>query len=121
MNSGNYILDKDGNPVPEPDVMKWARWFGETERHVAMTEIRGCRISTVFLGIDHRFLGDGPPILWETMVFGGEFDQLQERYSSLEDAKRGHDAIVGKVTRHYLPTVPAREMPPLTSYRKKRR
>lgn len=28
-------------------------------------------VSTVFLAIDHRFMGDGPPILFESMVFDG--------------------------------------------------
>jgi hypothetical protein len=31
-------------------------------------------ISTVFLGLDHRHFGDGPPLLFETMVFGGSRD-----------------------------------------------
>lgn len=26
-------------------------------------------VSTVFLGLDHSWVIDGPPILWETMVF----------------------------------------------------
>jgi hypothetical protein len=43
----------------------------------------------VFLGTDHSF-GDGPPLLWETMIFGGKHDEFQERYSNLADAKAGH-------------------------------
>lgn len=103
-----YVLDDQGNPVPEPDVLKWGRFFEKMQRHVALTEIQGARISTVFLGVDHSF-GGGPPVLWETMVFGGKFDSEQERYSSLADAKRGHDAMVGKITRDCLPTIPFRD------------
>ena len=106
--SDKYVLDASGNAIAEPDPVKWARWFERCERHVALTRIGDARISTVFLGLDHSF-GSGPPLLWETMVFGGKFDGEQERYSTFEDASRGHDAMVGKITRDRLPTVPAKE------------
>ncbi len=53
-------------------------------------------MSTVFLGIDHRFggMGDGPPLVFETMVFDGPgagSDALfQHRWSTFEEALRGH-------------------------------
>lgn len=62
--------------------------------HVADERVRDWRVSTVFLGIDMRPIGDGPPILWETMIFGGTLDGEQWRYSSREQAERGHQAIV---------------------------
>jgi hypothetical protein len=46
-------------------------------------------VSTVFLALDHSF-GDGPPVLWETMVFGGPADMDQQRYTSREAAEAGH-------------------------------
>jgi hypothetical protein len=46
-------------------------------------------VSTVFLGIDHNF-GNGPPLLFETMVFGGEYDGYCKRYSTWEEAEGGH-------------------------------
>lgn len=51
------------------------------------------RVSTVFLGIDHNW-GRGPPVLWETMIFGGPHDEFQERYSSHESAVAGHARAV---------------------------
>lgn len=48
-------------------------------------------VSTVFLGINHNFLGEGRPILFETMVFGGEHDQEQERYCTEQEALAGHE------------------------------
>jgi hypothetical protein len=102
--NGQYILDAEGNPQPEPDPIKWAKWCGKAERHVAITEIGHTTISTVFLGLDHNW-GEGPPLLWETLVFGGKFDGEMERWSTLEDAKNGHNAMVGKVTRDALPRV----------------
>ena len=68
-----YILDASGEPVPEPDLIKWGHWF-EDPRHriVARDQLGPLTVSTVFLGVDHNFLPDGPPILWETMVFDAD-------------------------------------------------
>ncbi len=38
-------------------------------------------ISTLWLGINHNY-GDGPPLIFETMVFGGEHDEEMMRYAS---------------------------------------
>lgn len=53
-------------------------------------------MSTVFLGIDHAF-GDGPPLLYETLVFCGALDDEMERSSTREDAIAGHHAMVERV------------------------
>ena len=53
-------------------------------------------VSTVFLGIDHNF-GEGKPLLFETMVFGGKLDEETERYSTWEEAVEGHNHMVEKV------------------------
>lgn len=51
-------------------------------------------VSTVFLVIDHNFGDRGPPVLFETMIFGGEHDGTQYRYTNVEDAKKGHKKAV---------------------------
>jgi hypothetical protein len=60
----------------------------------------GYWVSTVWLGLDHRF-GDGLPLIFETMVFPakdgavtswGELDS--NRYSTEEEAVAGHNAMV---------------------------
>ena len=48
------------------------------------------QVSTVFLYMDHSFIG-GPPLLVETMIFGGLHDNHQVRYTSWEDAEKGHE------------------------------
>lgn len=96
---GKYILSK-GEPVEETDLIKWARWFEKAGnmRALARDEINGSVVSTVFLGMDYNFLGDGPPILWETMVFNKDRDSdLQQRYASKDEALRGHMEIVKKL------------------------
>jgi hypothetical protein len=98
MTEWKYILAEDGKtPIIEPDVIKWARWFEKSNRRVAFDQIGSTEISTVFLGIDHRFHSGGPPILWETMIFHSNFEELQhyqERYTSWEDAVKGHHRAV---------------------------
>ena len=55
------------------------------------------RVSTVFLCLDHRFDRRGPPIVFETMVFGGPMDSEQWRYCTLDEAKVGHAAALEQV------------------------
>jgi hypothetical protein len=97
--SGQYILDDENNPVPCEDLLEWAMWFEKDKRIIARTEIAGGLVSTVFLGIDHRFNEKGPPILWESMVFSGgpSDDEEQYRYTSHADALRGHEEIVQRL------------------------
>lgn len=54
------------------------------------------RVSTVFLGLNHNF-GVGPPLLWETMVFGGCFDDAQGRWPSREEALKAHAFALRRV------------------------
>lgn len=73
------------------------------EREVV--ENNGALVSTVFLGLDHDYTGKGPPVLWETMIFGidipGDEDgyDYQTRYSSREDALSGHKRAVNVARR----------------------
>jgi len=96
----NYVLDENGNPVEELDGEKWCKFFFcINNRSLAYTQLGDTTVSTVFLGMDHRFFGEGPPILWETMIFGGQFNDDCQRYTSKEDALEGHAAMVEKVKR----------------------
>ncbi len=91
--TGKYIL-VDRVPVPCPDLMKWGRFMEEADRHVAVTMVDGIRVSTVFLGLDHGWC-DGPPVLFETMIFGGEHDQdYQERCCTWAEAEAMHKKAV---------------------------
>lgn len=94
----NYVLDQKGNPVAEPDLLTWVRWFKNADRHAGNEVIGDSQISTVFLGIDHNFGRCSNPVLWETMVFGGTLDQEQDRCSgSREQAEAMHARMVEKV------------------------
>ena len=94
---GLYILDEENKPVEIDDIEKWGEFYGSGRRRVGEDFVRNSRISTVFLGLDHSFSEEGPPILYETMIFGGKFDCEQWRYETREEAIAGHRAAVRKV------------------------
>ena len=111
----HYILDCQGNPVPEPDFLKWAAWFEEADRQVAETFFGDIRVSTVFLSLSHvsKEVGNDATMLYETMVFAdenilqrimelsetddrsiiamftGSID-IQKRYATKAEAEQGH-------------------------------
>lgn len=85
-----YILDDEGRPVKSPNLMSWAKWIERGENRVlAQTRHENVKVSTIFLGLDHS-LSNSTPVLWETMIFGGEHDAEQARYTTREDALEGH-------------------------------
>ena len=92
-----YILVGQ-TPVPEPNWLKWAEWFGAADRIVFQTEIPGGVISTVFLGLDHQY-GKGPPLLFETMAFiDGEAAECR-RTSTWLEAEAKHHEMVGQAVK----------------------
>ena len=96
---GQYVLDEQGNPRPEHDLLTWARWYQTAQRQIVLTRFRWGRVSTIFMGLDQDYfsifgLPPDPltykPLVWETMVFGGKMDREQRRYRSREEALAGH-------------------------------
>jgi len=86
--SENYILvGKETKQIN--DILEWAQHMETVNRIVEQTEIGDIKVSTVFLGLDHRY-GDGEPLLFETMIFGGSEDGFQDRYSTWDEATKGH-------------------------------
>lgn len=126
---GYYILDDD-HTVVRTDLATWAAWFEsdpafapdrdrdatlaagapDTHRRVSVTVFdRGqpdaVEVSTVFLGLDHNWGPVGPPLLFETMVFGSDLDGSQWRYATWDEAVAGHERVVDLV-RERLGQVP---------------
>jgi len=90
--SEHYILE--GREPKPAELMEWARWYENSkDRRVAKDEIGAIMVSTMFLGLNHQY-GDGPPLLFETMIFGGPHDQYQERCSTWEQAEEMHRVAV---------------------------
>lgn len=89
----------DGTPIT---IEEWIELFGkrvedESFWKVGTDEINGVTISTVWLGLDHNFNSEGPPLIFETMIFSGEYDGEQRRYSTWEEAAKGHKELVEEV------------------------
>lgn len=94
-----YLLDKDHNPYPVEDPIEWAKGFEPERKRVAENTVGQFWISTVFLGLDHNYGEDGPPLLFETMAFPiREDDRLIEdyceRYATWDEAVAGHNRAV---------------------------
>jgi hypothetical protein len=82
----------DGEPITQDQWM--ARFEDIDGRRLARTEIdEDISVSTVWLGLDHSF-GDGPPLFFETVIFGGSLDQDLWRYPTREAALEGHARAV---------------------------
>lgn len=96
-----YILDENKQVQPVDDVFVWAD-YQDAHKRIASTCRGKVWVSTVFMGLDHQY-SSGPPLLFETMVFGGPADQYMDRYSSYDDALLGHR----RACRLAFPPVPA--------------
>ena len=58
------------------------------------------RVSTVFLmGINHRWMDEEDPLLFETLVLGGTMNNSQWRYTTWEQAERGHQSVIEQLMR----------------------
>jgi hypothetical protein len=92
-----YIL-LEHQPV-RASIEKWSEWFNgdNRDRIVNKTETPYGDVSTVFLGIDHNHSCKGAPLLFETMVFGGEHDGRMMRYSTWDEAENGHAAMLAYI------------------------
>lgn len=96
-----FILD--GKTPKEVGFQEYMEWVAaEPDRKVAYTEFPDIdvEVSTVFLfGSSHfpRFMKQ-PPMLFETMVFGGNHDGWTEKYSTWDEAEKGHESVVKLIT-----------------------
>lgn len=90
MKNFQWYYDRQGRPI---SMEQWSADFA-LDRHLAVTGLGALgEVSTVFLGLNHNY-GDGPPLIFETMIFGGPMDQYQDRYSTEEEAMAGHNFAV---------------------------
>ena len=96
-----YKLDKNNKTVP----ISAEEFFNNTfDNKLFRTAKGGIIISTIFLGIDHSY-GSGEITLFQSMVFGvvdDMEDEIQQRYSTYDAAKLGHQRLVDE----YIDTEP---------------
>ena len=112
----HYILDKNKKVKKEKDLITWAMWLESADKHIAHTKLKTIYVSTIFLGLNHRF-GPGKPLLFETMVFSNRtsktkldkktfkfhksLDNYTERYSTTNQALKGHKRICKLIKKTY--------------------
>jgi hypothetical protein len=104
--------NRAGQPLAEHAVMSPEVW-SEDARRVGSTNVGPYLVSTVHLVIDHSH-GDGPPVIFETMVFrDGDFlGEFCARYCTEAEASAGHEHVVGMVRAlHDLGEEPSRDRP----------
>lgn len=90
------LYDRKGRPISVEE-------YGELTRQQDYKILKqthldsGIWISTVWLGLDHNYGDQGPPLIFETMVFeslhnwGSDVDV--QRYSTEDEALKGHDEL----------------------------
>lgn len=82
--------------------------FDWDNRFMIQTWVGKYIISTVDLGLNHQFNDDLPPLYYETMIFKKEKDVIDfrelycERYTTEEEAKKGHDKAIEYVIENLL-------------------
>lgn len=79
--------DKNMNKI---SVVDWVRMFANDDMNLAVDNVEGTMISTVFTGLDMAV--EDEPVLWETMVFSDDERIAGEmrRWSTEEQALSGH-------------------------------
>lgn len=106
----HYILE-DGK-IKQTDFLTAAKFMSDKKHLIEQTDIdEQVSVSTVFLTIDHGFGRSRLPVLFETMVFGGSFDDRQWRYCTLEEAQVGHQIVVNAVRSGVEPEMLERDDP----------
>lgn len=95
----NRWIEVEGRAVPADSqgmtLEEWGAWYENADRRVARDHIPPWDVSTVFLGLDHSWLPNRPPMIYETMIFH-EYTHRDEgcwRYSTREAAECGHREI----------------------------
>lgn len=93
--------DRDGKPLTFGQFVELTRKIEETGdtgyRQVALDLVAGLKVSTVWLGVDTSGGSLGGPLIFETLVSGPEEVADQTYYSTLESAKKGHEATVARL------------------------
>jgi hypothetical protein len=95
-----YILNEDHTYSEVGNMHEYYAWdkdygfYGlkEDRKTIDRYESKNLVVSTVFLGLDHSF--EGPPILFETLVSGGDLEGEMDRYHTWEEAIKGHNNMM---------------------------
>ena len=98
---------------------QWGELLGDMEyKRVLETQIGPYWVSTVWIGLDYNW-GEGPPLIFETMVFATDStdperdtlgpDMDCRRWSTEQEARRGHEEFCILIRATYLDESPLSE------------
>lgn len=90
-----YVL-KDKIPVVAETFEEWYEFINSEHRVIQQDNVDEIFVSTVFLGISVLFHSNNP-MFFETMIFGREPDNYQERYNTYDEAVAGHQKALDMV------------------------
>jgi hypothetical protein len=91
----SYYYDRAGAPISRE---RCKQMMGADEyRRIGLTELDRAVVATSWMGSNWRPGGGDPPLIFETLVYGGPLDLLGDRYATECEAIAGHDQWVAKV------------------------
>jgi hypothetical protein len=88
-----YYRLEGHEPVRVADLVQWAQGCDHAIRRVGWTYVGDARVSTIFIGIDWTEDETSPPLVFETVVLGGELDALQLKTATWAEAEAAHQAV----------------------------
>lgn len=100
MHTERLWYDRAGNPITSAEEVE-AKLRDPSYRQIKRTILKNAKwVSTVWLGLDHG-LGSGKKLIFETLVFNkGSMVEIDgDRYTTEEEAKKGHARLVRKWAR----------------------
>lgn len=100
MGERSMYYDRDAIPIDQATFLRLHRDLAYLR--IARTTVTSAAdlaktfdVSTVWLGVNHGLMLDGPPMIFETMVFGdGSQDLDIRRYATEAQARSGHVEMV---------------------------
>lgn len=88
---------RQGSPITHE---QYQALRADADKHVAWDEltISGelVEVSTAWTGLDPMVI-EGRPLIFETMIFGGEWNQMWWRWYTEREAAESHEIIVRKL------------------------
>ena len=90
-----YVLF--GREIVPCDVFTWVTWHQMTNHTISRDSVGEILVSTIFFGLNQRSQPNSPPLIFETMVFGGSFGEYRERYETYSEAEAGHQRVLSMV------------------------
>lgn len=92
-----YVREEHGEERPAKSLAEWALNAAAHRVVADDTTFKGS-VWTTFSGVNHNFHNaSAPPAIYSSVVLGGVLDGELRRYSTLDEAFRGHAELLERV------------------------